>query len=152
MPTEPEPAHPRPEPVGPAPLGMDFFDLPDICQECAAPAPELFWKNPADRSASPVMICEVCWYLNGTPVRDLMTAAGASDAPAALLAHLADSYRIAAREVGPRYALAGLETSVEQAANAWHQVRAKYGPRATWSRERGHHAATISTIIEDVTR
>lgn len=85
-------------------------------------------------------------------VRALLAEYAAADAPAALVEHLADTYRMELREVGPRYALAGLETGVSLAANAWHQVRAKYGPRATWSRERGHHAATISTIIEDVTR
>jgi len=152
MTTQPDPAHPRPEPVGPAPLGLDFFDLPDTCQECDAPAPELFWKNPTDRSASPVMICEVCWYLNGTPVRELMTASGAGDAPVALLAHLADAYRIAAREVGPRYALADIEVTTQRAADAWRLFRAEHGPRALWSRERGFHVATVATIIEDVTR
>jgi len=135
MPTEPDPA-----------------PLAHICQECDAPTRQLLWKNPADRSASPVMICELCWYLNGTPVRDLMTAAGAGDAPAALLAYLADAYRIAAREVGPNYVTADMEVMTQLAANAWRLSRAKYGPRATWSRERGHHAATISTMIEDVTR
>jgi len=134
------------------PTQPDPVEVAHTCQECDAPARELFWKNPTARSASPVMICEVCWYLNGTPVRELMTAAGAGDAPVALLAHLADAYRIAAREVGPRYALADIEVMTQHAADAWKINRAEHGPRALWSRERGFHVATVATIIEDVTR
>jgi len=130
----------------------DPVEVAHTCQECDAPARELFWKNPTDRSTSPVMICEICWYLNGTPVRELMTAAGAGDAPGALLAALADGYRQDVRNVGPRYALADIEVTTQRAADAWKINRAEHGPRALWSRERGFHVATVATIIEDVTR
>ncbi len=121
--------------------------LAHTCQECGTPAAELYWHYPTTAEAGR-KVCEVCWYVNGTPVRDHLAAAGAADAPAALVAHLATKYRTNAREHGQGYALDQLRIDVD----AWKINRAEHGPRATWSRERGHHAATISTIIEDVTR
>lgn len=120
--------------------------LAHTCQECDAPTPELFWKNPADRSASPVMICEICWYLNGTPVRDLMTAAGAGDAPIAVLAALADAYRQDVINFGHPYAIVEIEVITQLTADAWHRAQAEHGPRATWTRGRGYHAADIDEV------
>ena len=85
-------------------------------------------------------------------VRALLAEYAAADAPTALVEDLADTFRRDLLEVGPNYATADIEVMTQRAADAWRLNRAKHGPRATWSRERGHHAATISTIIEDVTR
>lgn len=85
-------------------------------------------------------------------VRALLADHDAADAPTALVEDLADTFRRDLLEVGPNYATADIEVMTQRAADAWKINRAEHGPRATWTRERGHHVATISTIIEDVTR
>lgn len=103
--------------------------LAHTCQECGTPTAHLYWHYHATDEAGR-KVCEVCWYVNGTPVRDHLAAAGAADAPGALVAHLATKYRTNAREHGQGYALDQLRIDVERAAQVAAIIRAEYSHQA----------------------